>query len=132
MSEDSKSERKVREVEVECFRSYSDNVWTNVGPHHDSLLVSPALAPPHHVSNYVRLPPNTSKGLSYTDVNTFVFLVLEGELTVIITDNKITDNKFTARAGDTFYVPNDHKYDLINQTQQRTELFVIQYKTITN
>ena len=126
--EDGKSKRKVREVEVECFRSYSDNVWTNVGPH---LLVSPALSPPHHVSNYVRLPPNTSKGLSNTDANTFVFLVLEGELTVIITDNKITDNKFTARAGDTFYVPKDHKYDLINQTQQRTELFVIQYKTIT-
>ena len=126
MSGDGKSERKVREVAVECFRSYSDNVWTNLGPQHDGLLVSPALSPPHHLSNYVRLPPNTSKGLSNTDSNTFVFLVLEGELTVVI-----TNQEFTARAGDTFYVPKDTKYDLINQTQQRTELFVIQYKTVT-
>ena len=121
------SEKKVVEVGVECFRPYSHNVWSSVGPGSEGVERSPALSPPHHLTYYVRLAPDTSKGLSMTDLNTLVFLVLEGELTVII-----TDEKFTARKGDTFYVPMNNKYDLLNQTQQKVELFVFQYKYITN
>ena len=124
-----KREKMVREVGVECFKAYTDNVWTNIGggtkggESAESVQQCPALRPPHHVTAYLRLAPNTNKGSTQTDSNTFIFLVLEGEVTVVI-----NESQFKTTKGDTFYVPSNASYNIINSSQERAELFVIQYK----
>ena len=125
-------EKVVREVRVECFKAYTDNVWTNMaragededqGQPAGSVQQCQALRPPHHVTGYVRLAPNTSKGITQTHSNTSIFVVLQGEVSV-----EINDNQFKTTKGDTFYVPSNASYNLLNSGQERAELFVIQYK----
>ena len=48
----------------------------------------------------IRLKGHSCKGMSYADKNTFVFVVLEGEITVII-----DTMQFLAKKGDVFCVP---------------------------
>ena len=112
----------VREVGVRCYQAYTDNVWTNIG-RTTEVQQCQALRPPRHVTGYVRLAPNTNKGLTQTDINTSIFVVLQGEVGV-----QINDNQFKTTKGDTFYVPSNASYNIINSSQQRAELFVIQYK----
>ena len=116
------AKRKVREVEVECFQAHADNVWTNVGQA-TTVQQCQALRPPHHVTGYVRLDPNTSKGVTQTLTNNFIFVVLEGEVSV-----EINAADFKTTKGDTFYVPSNASYNILNTSQERAELFVIQYK----
>ena len=126
-------EKVVREVGVECFKAYTDNVWTNIGrptegQPADTVQQCQALRPPHHVTGYVRLAPNTNKGLTQMDSNTSIFVVLEGEVGVQINN----DNQFKTTKGDTFYVPSNASYNILNSSQERAELFVIQYKNKEN
>ena len=81
MSEKEKRKRVLREVAVKCYQAHADNVWTNVGQA-TTVQQCQALRPPHHVTGYVRLDPNTSKGVTQTLTNNFIFVVLEGEVSV--------------------------------------------------
>ena len=125
--------KEVKEVGVECFRSYSDNVWTDIG--RESEGVAPdtvqrclALRPPHHLTYYLRLAPKTSKGITQTDANTLVFVVLEGLVTVVMDFMNVVN---VISKGDTFYVPMNSSFNILNTSQQRAELYVFQYKYIT-
>ena len=123
-----KREKVLREVGVECYQAYTDNVWTNIGrptegQQADTVQQCQALRPPQHVTAYVRLAPNTNKGSTQTLSNTFIFVVLEGEVSVVI-----NDNEFKTTKGDTFYVPSNASYNIINSSRGRAELFVVQYK----
>ena len=48
----------------------------------------------------VRIKGHSTKGMSCTDKNTMVFVVLEGEITVIL-----HTTQFNAKKGDSFYIP---------------------------
>ena len=127
-----KREKVLREVGVECYQAYTDNVWTNIGrptegQQADTVQQCQALRPPHHVTGYVRLAPNTNKGLTQTDSNTSIFVVLQGEVGV-----QINEDQFKTTKGDTFYVPSKASYNILNSSQERAELFVIQYKNKEN
>jgi hypothetical protein len=59
----------------------------------------PAEAVP--VTTFVcRIKGHSTKGMSCTDKNTMVFVVLEGEITVIL-----HTTQFNAKKGDSFYIP---------------------------
>ena len=87
-----------------------------------------ALRPPHHLTYYLRLAPNTSKGITKTDANTLVYVVLEGQVTVVM---DFIDAVNVISKGDTFYVPMNSSFNILNTSQQRAELYVFQYKYIT-
>ena len=124
MSEQEKRMRGkvVREVGVRCYQAYTDNVWTNIG-RTTEVQQCQALRPPNHVTGYVRLAPNTNKGLTETDSNTSIFVVLQGEVWV-----EVNDNKFKTTKGDSFVVPSNASYNIVNTSKDTAELFVIQYK----
>jgi hypothetical protein len=42
------------------------------------------LSPPQHRTSLLRLQPAAQKGLAATETNTLVFMVLEGEVTVLL------------------------------------------------
>ena len=48
----------------------------------------------------IRIKGHSTKGMSCTDKNTMVFVVLEGEITVIL-----HTTQFNAKKGDSFYIP---------------------------
>ena len=127
-------EKEVKEVGVECFRSYSDNVWTDIGRESEGVAADTvqrclALRPPHHhLTYYLRLAPNTSKGITKTDANTLVFVVLEGLVTVVMDFMNVVN---VISKGDTFYVPMNSSFNILNSSQERAELYVFQYKYIT-
>ena len=129
-----KEVKEVKEVGVECFRSYSDNVWTDIGRESEGVAADTvqrclALRPPHHhLTYYLRLAPNTSKGITKTDANTLVYVVLEGQVTVVM---DFIDAVNVISKGDTFYVPMNSSFNILNTSQQRAELYVFQYKYIT-
>ena len=128
-----KEVKEVKEVGVECFRSYSDNVWTDIGRESEGVAADTvqrclALSPPHHLTYYLRLAPNTSKGITKTDANTLVYVVLEGQVTVVM---DFIDAVNVISKGDTFYVPMNSSFNILNTSQQRAELYVFQYKYIT-
>merc|ERR1712099_38288 len=62
-------------------------------------------------------------GMSCTDKNTMVFVVLEGEITVIL-----HTTQFNAKKGDSFYIPPKNYYNLINQKAREAELSLIQFQ----
>ena len=95
----------VRQVEVECVAPYSANTWTHIGRAAEgvapaSVQYSQALRPPAHLASFIKLAGQTTKGVTNTAANTLVFVVMEGEVTVVI-----NSSQFVASQGDTFYVP---------------------------
>ena len=52
-----------------------------------------------------------------------VFVVLEGEITVVI-----HTTEFVAKKGDSFYIPPKNYYNLINKTPKLAELSLLQYQ----
>merc|ERR1712032_1101954 len=78
-----------REVVVECFAPYDDHRWVNIGKERDQMApdavqYARALRPPYHLLSFLRIKGHSTKGMSCTDKNTMVFVVLEGEITVIL------------------------------------------------
>merc|ERR1712110_462639 len=77
-----------REVVVECFAPYDDHRWVNIGKERDGMSpdavqYARALRPPYHLLSFLRIKGHSTKGMSCTDKNTMVFVVLEGEITVL-------------------------------------------------
>ena len=118
----------VRQVEVECVAPYSANTWTHIGRAAEgvapaSVQYSQALRPPAHLASFIKLAGQTTKGVTNTAANTLVFVVMEGEVTVVI-----NSSQFVAGRGDTFYVPGNNTYNLLNMGHSQAELFIVQYK----
>ena len=116
------------EVSVQCIAPYEDHKWRNVGKASlgmsgDSVQYTQALQPPYHLLSMLRLKGNSTKGLSVTGRNTMVFVVLAGEVTVVI-----HSTQFVARKGDSFYVPPKNSYNIINTNDQQAELSILQYQ----
>ena len=85
----------------------------------DAVQYARALRPPYHLLSFLRylqqlqlyfsrwhfffgfrIKGHSTKGMSCTDKNTMVFVVLEGEITVIL-----HTTQFNAKKGDSFYIP---------------------------
>jgi hypothetical protein len=49
-----------------------------------------ALRPPYHLLSFLRIKGHSTKGMSCTDKNTMVFVVLEGEITVILHTTQVS------------------------------------------
>merc|ERR1719438_121543 len=117
-----------REVVVECFAPYDDHRWVNIGKERDGMApdavqYARALRPPYHLLSFLRIKGHSTKGMSCTDKNTMVFVVLEGEITVIL-----HTTQFNAKKGDSFYIPPKNYYNLINQNAREAELSLIQFQ----
>ena len=117
-----------KEVAVQCIAPYSENQWKPIGKPRDgmdptSVLYAPALRPPHHLVSFIRLQPQSTKGLSLTGNNTMVFVVVEGEVVVFI-----RTTQFMASPGDSFYVPPNNTYNIINVGYTDAELSITQYR----
>ena len=119
----------MRQVDVQCVAPYRDNSWQNIG--REAEGVAPAsvqycqvLRPPAHLASFVKLQGQSTKGITDTDTNTLVFVVTQGEVTVMI-----NSTQFVASQGDTFYVPAHNAYNLLNMGQNIAELFVVQYRS---
>ena len=117
-----------REVVVECFAPYDDHRWVNIGKERDGMApdavqYSRALRPPYHLLSFLKIKGHSNKGMSCTDRNTMVFVVLEGEITVIL-----HTTQFNAKKGDSFYIPPKNYYNLINQKAREAELSLIQFQ----
>jgi len=117
-----------KEVVVECFAPYDDHRWVNIGKERDGMQpdavqYARALRPPYHLLSFLRIKGHSTKGMSCTDKNTMVFVVLEGEITVIL-----HTTQFQAKKGDSFYIPPKNYYNLINQKAREAELSLIQFQ----
>lgn len=117
-----------REVVVECFAPYDDHRWVNIGKERDGMApdavqYARALRPPYHLLSFLRIKKHSTKGMSCTDKNTMVFVVLEGEITVVL-----HTTQFNAKKGDSFYIPPKNYYNLINQKGREAELSLIQFQ----
>ena len=117
-----------REVVVECFAPYDENRWVNIGKERDGMApdavqYSRALKPPYHLLSFLKIKGHSTKGMSCTDKNTMVFLVLVGELTVIL-----HTTKFNVKKGDSFYIPPKNYYNIINEKAMEAELSLTQFQ----
>jgi len=116
------------EVMVECLARRQDSRWINMGNKTeimapDSVQYTRALRPPYHLVSFLRMKGHSCKGLSRSDKNTIVFVVMEGEVSVTI-----HTSQFNAKKGDSFYVPPKNTYNLINQKETEAELSLIQFQ----
>ena len=91
----------------------------------DAVQYARALRPPYHLLSFLRfvgfslvygvqlyllfyrIKGHSTKGMSCTDKNTMVFVVLEGEITVIL-----HTTQFNAKKGESFYIPPKVQYYL--------------------
>jgi len=117
-----------REVVVECFAPYDDHRWVNIGKEKngmapDAVQYARALRPPYQLLSFLRIKGNCAKGMGCSNKNTMVFVVLEGEITVVI-----HTTQFTAKKGDSFYIPPKNYYNLINNKSREAELSLLQYQ----
>merc|ERR1719264_123410 len=81
------ADTSTQRVVVECFAPYDDHRWVNIGKERDQMApdavqYARALRPPYHLLSFLRIKGHSTKGMSCTDKNTMVFVVLEGEITV--------------------------------------------------
>ena len=73
-------------------------------------------------SFFFDLAGNSTKGISATDKNTMLFVVMQGEVTVVL-----NTSQFVVGRGDSFIVPPHNIYNILNMNAWEAELFV-QYK----
>jgi len=123
-----KEAKDIMQVEVECVAPYEDADWiplgrTKDGVRPEEVQYATMLSPPHHKTSFLRLSPAAQKGLAATDKNTLLFLVTEGEVTVIL-----SASQFVVSRGDSFFVPPHNTYNLMNFSSVRAELFLVQYR----
>merc|ERR1712168_1099698 len=105
---------KMKQVEVECVAPYDEMDWVNIGKEKDGMKphevqYALALKPPYHLASFLKLQGNTTKGISATNNNTMVFVVLQGEVSVVL-----NTTQFQASRGDSFFVPPHNTYNIIN------------------
>lgn len=123
-----KEAKDMMQVEVECVAPYEDADWiplgrTKDGVRPEEVQYATMLSPPHHITSFLRISPAAQKGLAATDKNTLLYLVTEGEVTVIL-----SASQFVVSRGDSFFVPPHNTYNLMNFSSVRAELFLVQYR----
>lgn len=121
-----KTEGGVRQEEVECVAPYEEADWLPLArdaARPSSVQYASLLSPPHHKTSLLRLEPAAQKGLAATESNTLLFMVLEGEVTVVL-----NTSQFLVGRGDSFFVPPNNSYNLLNLSGTRAELFLVQYR----
>eukprot|EP00092_Neocalanus_flemingeri_P017025 GFUD01018413.1.p2 GENE.GFUD01018413.1~~GFUD01018413.1.p2 ORF type:complete len:202 (+),score=54.48 GFUD01018413.1:181-786(+) len=120
--------KEVKQVEVECVAPYDEHKWVNIGKEKDGMKpqdvqYAQALKPPYHLASFLKLAGNSTKGISATDKNTMVFVVMQGEVTVVL-----NTSQFVVGRGDSFFVPPHNTYNILNMKTGEAELFLVQYK----
>jgi len=123
-----KENKPIKQVEVECVAPYDEADWVSLGrvadgARPDEVQYASMLSPPHHLTSLFRLAPAAQKGLAATERNTLVFMVLEGEITVVL-----NTSQFVVSRGDSFFVPPHNSYNLLNMSGTKAELFLVQYR----
>ena len=66
---------------------------------------------------------NSTKGISATDKNTLVFVVIQGEVNLVL-----NTSQFVVGRGDSFFVPPLNTYKILNLKAREAEVFLLQYK----
>ena len=114
-----------RQVEVECVAPYKEATWIPIGREEPeaSVQYSQGLRPPGHLTSFIRIESQASKGITNSADNAMVFVVMRGELTVTL-----NSSNFMATRGDTVYIPPHNNYNLLNTGSDEAELFNFQYK----
>ena len=120
--------KEVKQVEVECVAPYDEHKWVSIGKEKDGMKpqdvqYAQALKPPYHLASFLKMSGNSTKGISATDKNTMVFVVMQGEVTVVL-----NTSQFVVSKGDSFLVPPHNTYNIINMKTREAELFLVQYK----
>ena len=120
--------KELKQVEVECVAPYDEQKWANIGKEKDGMKpedvqYSLALKPPYHLASFLKMAGNSTKGMSVTDKNTMIFVVMQGEVTVVL-----NTTQFVVSRGDSFFVPPHNTYNILNMKAEEAELFLVQYK----
>ena len=71
----------------------------------------------------MKLAGYSAKGVGATNKNTMVFMVMKGEVTVVL-----NMTQFVVYRGDSFFVPTHNTYKIINMKAEKVEMFLVQYK----
>ncbi|XP_040568949.1 uncharacterized protein [Lepeophtheirus salmonis] len=116
-------------MQKERFAPYDDNRWVSIGKDlinnsFDAVQYTRALRLPFHLLSFLRIKGNSVKGMSCTDKNNMVFVVIEGEITVALQGS--TSN-FDCKKGDSFYIPPKNNYNLMNNKAREAELCIFQF-----
>ena len=113
---------------VQCLAPYKKAVWEPIGREQEgveaaSVQYSQGLNPPSHVAAFIRISSQASKGLTNSAANAMVFVVMRGEVTVVL-----NSSQFMATRGDTVYIPPHNSYNILNMGQEEAELFKFKYR----
>ena len=81
------------------------------------------MEPPHHLESFLKMAGNSTKGMSVTDKNTMIFMVMQGEVTVVLNTTQLVVSR-----GDSFFVPPQNTYNILNMKAEEAEVFLVQYK----
>ena len=118
-----------RQVQVQCIAPYKEASWIPIGREQEgaaanSVQYSQGLRPPGHVTAFIRIASQASKGITNSADNAMVYVVMRGEVTVVI-----NSSQFTATRGDTVYIPPHNTYNILNMGRDEAELFNFQYRS---
>ena len=118
-----------RQVQVQCIAPYKEAAWIPIGREQEgaaanSVQYSQGLRPPGHVTAFIKIASQASKGITNSADNAMVYVVMRGEVTVVI-----NSSQFTATRGDTVYIPPHNTYNILNMGRDEAELFNFQYRS---
>ena len=96
--------------------------WVSIGKEHKrSVKYCRGLRTPGHLTSFLKIASGTSKGNTDSAGNSTVFLVMRGEVTVVL-----NGLQFMTTRGDTIYIPPQNTYNLLNSGRDEAELFSVQ------
>ena len=115
-----------RQVRVQCVAPYKEAAWIPIGREQEgvapnSVQYSQGLRPPGHLTSFLRIASKASKGVTDSADNAMVFVVMRGEVTVVL-----NTSQFMATRGDTIHIPPHNTYNLLNSGRDEAELFIVQ------
>ncbi|XP_040569052.1 uncharacterized protein [Lepeophtheirus salmonis] len=116
-------------MQKERFAPYDDNRWVSISKDlinnsFDAVQYTRALRLPFQLLSFLRIKGNSVMGMSCTDKNNMVFVVIEGEITGALQGS--TSN-FDCKKGDSFYIPPKNNYNLMNNKAREAELCIFQF-----
>ena len=116
--------------QVAGVAAYREATWVPIGREQEDVtpacvMYSQGLRLRDHVTSFFRIGRQASKGITNTADNSMVFVVMMGEVTVVL-----NTSQFLATRGDTIYIPPHSTYNLLNMGQDEAELFNFQYRNL--
>ena len=105
---------EVKRVEVDCVAPYDEHRWVIIDEEKDGMKTRyvhyvQALKPRYHLASFLNMAGNSLKGISATDKNTMVFVVMQCEVTVVL-----STSQFVVSRGDSFFMPPLNTYNILN------------------